>query len=501
MRLPMRESNAKNIQLLYLLLGGGTVFLFVYLEAVFSEMGYFLAEKYLPVPCLLFFGSALTQRLSPLAKKSLLLSAVTVLWFAIVQLRHELTGMGLRSFGIFAFAYLLGFPFAAVTEDGKTGCGMKLIGKIYAASAMVSVLCTALLVADAVPERLAGAISYDGARVMTFWHPNVGACALMLGVGFSLYFLVSVKKKWTKALLVTMIVLEFVAMVLTNSRTAILLTCGLAGGTLFFRLWKGGWKQFLAAFAAATAAILLLFFLYDSIFDWHTQNRINDLLAQAETTASAVQSPAAPAVAEAIPSEAVPVTAEEVPGETVPVTAEEIPGETAPEVPNGLKIDKETGEISLVTESAQSELSESMKSMNGRTVIWKATIQTLQDNPEIRLWGSEYAHLEISYRNPFQVGHAHNAWLQTWILLGTPAFLMSLVYTLLAVVNAVWLMFRKNMELNKKIVALMVMCMLAAGILEPYLFAGEMTTSFVNFLFFFCTGYLMQWNVDASISL
>ena len=486
MKLPIRESNAKNIQLLYLLLGGGTVFLFVYLEAVFSEMGYFLAEKYLPVPCLLFFGSALTQRLSPLAKKSLLLSAVTVLWFAITQLRHELTGMDLRSFGIFAFVYLLGFPYAAVTEDGNACSGLKLMGKIYVAAALVSVLCTALLVADAVPERLAGAICYDGARVVALWHPNVGACALLLGIGFSLYFLVSVEKKWMKALLVAMIVLEFVAMVLTNSRTAVLLACGLMGGTLFFRLWTGGWKRFLAAFAAAIAAILLLFFLYDAMFDWHTQNRINDLLAQAETTETAVQNPAADADISAV---------------VISEAEENAPDETAPEVPNGLKIDKETGELTLATGSGQSELSHDMKTLNGRTSIWKATIQAMQDDPDIRRWGSEYAYMEISYRNSFRVGHAHNAWLQTWILLGTPALLMSLVYTLAAVVNAVWLMFRKNMELNKKIVALMVMCMLAAGILEPYLFAGEMTTSFVNFLFFFCTGYLMQWNVDASVSL
>lgn len=482
MRLPMRESNVKNIQLLYLLLGGGTVYLFVYIEAVFGGMGYFLAEKYLPVPCLLFFGSALTQRLSPLAKKSLLLSAVTVLWFAITQLQHELTGMGLRSFGIFAFVYLLGFPFAAVTEDGKASSGLKLMGKVYVASAMVSVLCTALLVADAVPERLAGAIGYDGARVVALWHPNVGACALLLGIGFSLYFLVSVEKKWMKALLVSMIVLEFVAMVLTNSRTSILLSCGLMGGTLFFRIWKSGWKRFFVAFAAAVAAILLLFFLYDSMFDWHTQNRINTLMAQAETMEAAEQAPAADVAADAVSGE----------------TAGEASVETIREVPSGLKIDKNTGEVMLVTGSGQSELSHDMKTLNGRFSIWKATIQALQDNPDIRRWGSEYAYMEISYRNSFRVGHAHNAWLQTWILLGTPALLMSLVYTLVAVVNAVWLMFRKNMELNKKIVALMVMCMLAAGILEPYLFAGEMTTSFVNFIFFFCTGYLMQWNADAS---
>jgi hypothetical protein len=84
------------------------------------------------------------------------------------------------------------------------------------------------------------------------------------------------------------------------------------------------------------------------------------------------------------------------------------------------------------------------------------------------------------------------------MLLGTPALLFSLVYTLISVVNAVWLLFRKNMEFDKKIVALMVLCILAASVLEPYLFAGEMPTSFVNFCFFFCTGYLMQWNADAS---
>ena len=161
-------------------------------------------------------------------------------------------------------------------------------------------------------------------------------------------------------------------------------------------------------------------------------------------------------------------------------------------------MNEETGEMTIATGSGQADLSQDIKTLNGRIYIWRAAIQAMEDTPSFKIWGTEYPYLEISSRNSFYVGHAHNAWIQTWMLLGTPALLFSLVYTLVAAVNAVWLMFRKNMEFSKKIVALMVLCILAAGVLEPYLFAGEMPTSFVNFCFFFCTGYLMQWNADAS---
>ena len=335
---------------------------------------------------------------------------------------------------------------------------MKLMGKVYVASALIAVLCTAWLITDTVPQMLEGAIFYDGARVGALWHPNVGACVLMLGIGFSLYFFVRAEKKWMKALIVLLMLLELAAMALTNSRTSILLTCGLVGGTIFFGIWSGGWKRFLAGLAAAVAAVLLLFFLCDSLFDLHSENLLSKRIEQ------------------------------------VTSTEDMAPGE----VQNGLVMNEQTGELTLATGSGQSTLSHDLKTFNGRTSIWRAAIQAMNDNPKLKIWGTEYPYLEISSRNSFYVGHAHNAWIQTWMLLGTPALLISLVYTLLSVANAVWLLFRKNMEFCKKIVAMMVLCILAAGVLEPYLFAGEMTTSFVNFCFFFCTGYLMQWNADAS---
>lgn len=454
MKLQINEiASAKKIQLLYLLLGGGTVFLFVFVDAFFPGIGYFLAEKYLALPCLLFLGSALNQRLTTSAKVSLLLSAAAVLWFAAVQMQHHLTNMGTRSFGIFAFVYLLGFPYAAVTHDSRENTGLKWIGKIYIASTMVLISCIGLLLMDAVPEILTASIGWDGARVAVIWHPNAAACALMLGIGFSLYFLTCAKRKWVKFLMATLLILQFIAITLTNSRTSILLACGLVGGTMFFQIWKGGLKRFLIALAVALVVIFALFTLSGNIFDMHTQHQLKQLIAQTETAG----------------------------------------GDTS-----RLKIDEATGEVSIAAQSEQGELKEDLKTLNSRTIIWGGAFKAMNDNPVLKRWGTEYVTAEISSRTGFLIGHAHNSWIQVWMLLGTPAFLISMVYTLLAVVNAFWLMFRKNIDLSKKVVAMLVLCVLAASFMESYLFAGEMKTSFINFIFFFCTGYLIQWNVEAS---
>lgn len=471
-----QKDSGKWIQMLLLLASGGVVFLFVFIDALFPGMGYFLAEKYMAVPCLLFFGSALTQRQTTSAKLSLLLSTAAVLWFAVVQMQHHLMNMGVRPFGIFAFVYLLGFPFAAVTEDGRENRGLKWIGRIYIATALIIVIGTGLLMMDAVPVDLQAVLCWDGTRTAVLWHPNRSACALLLGIGFTLYFFAEEGNKRRKILLAVLVVLQFVALAMTNSRTSILLACGIVGGMVFLQIWKGSLKQFLTGLVVALAVIVLLFSVTKKLFDINSQYRFAKLLTQitmAEETAAELQS-------------------EEIPED---IYLEETPEEKF-EIPN---VEDEGIVISVVEESVQGGLLEDMKTLNSRTDIWGAAFEAMQDNPVIKRWGTEYVSAEISSRIYSSVAHAHNSWIQTWIQMGTVAFLIAMVYTLVAVFNALWLIFRKHVDIGKKIVAILVLCVLAAGFLESYLFVGEMPISFVNFIFFFCTGYLIQWNILASV--
>ena len=478
MNLSKKEAeHRKTMQLLFLIAAGIVQFPFVLVDALYPGWGYFLAEKFLAIPCLLFFGSALCQRLSTTAKWTMLLSGAMILWFAVAQTQHHMNHMLVRNFGIFAVVYLLAFPFAAVTEDEKTG--LNWIGWIYTAFSLLLVGFAMMLQLDILPEFLQDGVVWDGARASLIWHPNGTACILMLGIGFSLYFLVQADKKWKKWVMAVLIALQFLTISLTNSRTSIFLTCALIGGTVFFVIWKGGWKRFLAGAAAALAVILALLCIYTALFDAHEQIQIDKLLKEQEVQQKTEE-----------------MMAQTAPAETSAET--EAPQETQPKkTTQSLKVNKKTGKVTIVGSgsSGQKELSKDMKSLNGRTKIWKAAFTAVQDNPSIKLWGTEYAALEISNRNSFPVVNAHNSWIQIMMVLGLPSLLMALVFTLIAVCGIWRLMWQPHGDTGKKVVAMIVICLLVASILETYLFLGEMPTSFANFAFFLCTGYLLHWNL------
>lgn len=441
----------KNIQFLFLLAAGFSVFLLVPLDCLFPGMGYFLAEKCLAVPGLLFFGSALTKRLSAPVKRNLLLSVIAILWFAAAQLQHHLSGMGCSSFGVFSIVYLLAFPFAAVADTPEKNAGLKWIGYIYVAASLLPVLCSILLFLDAVPEALSSYVFWDGARLQALWHPNVVACVLMIGIGLTLYFLVQADKTWKKAALALLAAIQFCGLVLTNGRTTILLGCGLFGGTVFFMIWKGGWKRFLAGLLAALAIIASLFLFSRKLFQFHTQVQISRLIQQ--------------------------------------IQEEELEVSEAPVI----TMDEDTGEVQLVGSNKQHGFLYDLFTFNNRIYIWDAAFTTLEDNPGIKIWGTENVSSELTYRNSFPVGHAHNSWIQTLLKLGLPGLLVALVFTAMTLFACAVLLLHPGAELPKKVAALLTLCILAAGFLEPYLFVGDIFTLFANFLFFLLTGYLDTW--------
>lgn len=460
----------KRMQLLYLVAAGIVLFPFVFVDGFFPGMGYFLAEKYMAIPCLLFFGSALCQPLTAAAKKTILVSCAAVAWFVLAQMQHHLSGMGTKSFGIFAVVYLLALPFAAVTEDHEKNVGLKWIGGIYMAFSLVLTAFCGMLLLDAVPSVLDPYVHWEGARATLFWHPNGGACILMLGIGFSLYFLTQAEKKWAQYLLTVLTGMQFVTICLTNSRTSIFLVCALVGGTVFFKIWKGTLKQFLAAAVAAVIVIAALVVTHTVLYDFHTQTQINKLLkAQAQQTEQIA--------------------------ETDSVRETETPADQGGSIQN-IQINEQTGEMTLSGSSGtnQGDLGKDLGSLNGRTSIWKAAITAVRDNPATGKWGTAYVSAEISSRNHFQAVNAHNSWLETMMQLGMPGLGLALVLTVIAVWNLWILMWRSRESLSRKIVAMMVICILCASLLEAYIFVGEMPTSFVNFSFFLCTGYLIQWN-------
>ena len=466
-------TSEKNIPLLLLLAVGIIEFLYITLERQFSNIGYYLAETYVIVPCLLFLGYMLQKKQEPFARRRLLLSVAAISWFVIVQCIHKMSGMENHPLATVFLVYLMAFPFASLSED-RENAGLRLIGVVFVAASLVLVGYSALLLLDLVPASMTGYLFWDGARLSALWHPNIAASYFMIGIGFSAMFCAQAQKMQTKVLLIALIVLQMVAMALTNCRTTLLLTGAMLGGTLFFLICKGGWKRFLLGLMVAGLVLVGSFKVTGKIFQWN-----NDRLV-ASFSAAHEEVPAETVAKETVAEEAV-VT--EAPAEVVsaeaPVVKEQF-------------ILEETGV--LTGDNEQRALADDMRTLNGRTEIWAAALQAIRDNKAILLWGTEDPGTVISIYNWFDVVHAHNSWMETQMRMGLPGLMMALVFTVLSAWSAAKLLLSSTTELWKKIVAMLAMCVMASGFLEPYLFITNVYYHVSDFMFFFLTGYLDFWS-------
>ena len=444
-------TSSKNVPMLLLLAAGVIEFLFITLENQFSGIGYYLAETYVIVPCLLLLGYMLREKLGSFARRRLLLAGAAVGWFVIVQCIHKLSGMENHPMATVFFVYLMAFPFASLADDRKNA-GLWCIGGMFIAAALLLVGYSAMLLLDLVPGGMEAYLYWDGARLHALWHPNVAAGYFMIGIGFSLALCFLTRKKLVKVLLGGGIALQLMAMALTNCRTTLLLTGAMLGGTAFFRICKGGgWKRMVLGLLAAAVILVGCFKLSGMLFQWN-----NDRLLERMT---AVQ---------AEPSSDLEVSEKEV------------------------VLIEDTGII--LGDNEQGSLVNDMRTLNGRTLIWKAALKAIRNDKKLALWGTEYSGTYITVYSPIPVVHAHNSWMETLMRMGLPGLMMSLVFTALSVWSAAKLILSPETLIWKKIIAMLAMCVMASGFLEPYLFLTNVYYHVTDFIFFFLTGYLDFWS-------
>lgn len=432
----------------YLAAAGLLEFLFITMVCIPSYLGYYLAETYLIVPCLLFLGHVLQTKQSDFARRQLVLAGAAVVWFVISQIIHKLYGMENQPISNVLGVYLLAFPFAALTDD-RENTGLWQTGKFFLAAALVLVAYSGILLLDLVPDGWKEFLYWDGTRLNVFWHPNITACYLMIGMGFGMVFLLRAKKTLTKVLLAAAVAVQFLTMALTNCRTTLLMTGALLGGIAFFLISRGGWKRFVLGLLAAALILVGSFKLSGEIYRWNEDRIISAVSAIHAGDAG------------------------EPDGELYSVT--------------------EDGEIVITTENPQGSLVNDMASLNGRTYIWKSALQAIRDNKALALWGTEYSGTVISVYNSFPVEHSHNSWMEVLLRAGIPGLLIALIFTLLSAVRAAELLLSSRTELWKKIIAMLTMCVMVSGFLEPYLFGGKAYYHVIDFIFLFCTGYLDFW--------
>lgn len=422
---------------------------FFLLEDRASGVAYLLSERYLTLPAMAFLGASLCLGLPRRNRWHLYAGIAMVALFSLNQILHQVLESEAKQVGTFVCAYALCFPFAAATEDAQRQRGLKWMACLFVGVGTLLTAYAALLLGGVLPGYLQDYVYWDGARFYAMGHPNICATLLMIGMTFSVGFALQSRRLWAKAGLGVLALAQFAALSLTNGRTTIILTCLLLGGIAFCVLRGRGWKRFLPALLAAVVVMAAAFGMSRAVYGW---NQARLLRQQAENAPAAV-------------------------------TAEAAASQEA------------TAEGEMVAEQYQGTLAGDMKTLNGRTHIWKTAGWGLGDNPRIKYIGTEYVEMVLSRYGPLPVYHTHNSWLEALYRMGLPGLGAALVITVLAVWSAAVVLWR-NTDLWKSCVALLILCLLGCAMLEPYLFVVDVSYYYLDFLFLMCLGYLCLWRVE-----
>lgn len=453
----------------YLALGAALFLEFLLMS--FGTYGFYFMDHYMIIPPMLFLGMAFGRPFSTNAWRQLVLPALMVCWFFITQTLHFSMDLAVRSSGTFFSVYLLAYLFAAFSQDGKKQWGLHLASLAYIGASLMLVLLTLLMDTGLLPGFLQQHIYWNGSRLQAMWHPNICATIFLVGIGFCLFQMVQLQKKWYRVLLAVIAVILFVAMALTNCRTAIIMCGCIVGGLLFLCIHNGSWKRFILGIVAALVTIVLLFNGAHMIY----QANIDRLIGQ-YTREIIVE-----------PEEAAPASA----------TSPDSHSSSSSSGNSPLRIDSETGEFTLSSGAGQGSLSSDFGSMNGRTNIWKACVQAVRNNRSVMLFGSDKSGTFIREYVGMDLDHSHNAWMDTLICLGIPGLLLVLIFTCIAVWNIWFVFWGKHIALGQKTIAMLTVCLLVSAMMEPYLFITDNYYHHIDFIFFLCLGYLVHWRSEA----
>lgn len=431
----------------------------IFLHITLGKYVTYLYNNLLIIPCVLFCGFSLVSTKSPIPIRKLLLPALMIVWFLLLQNYRSSIGANTQSLGLFFSIYLFAFPMALLTNDGDEKQYLKMFAGIYTTAAAVLAGYSLLLIFDCLPGFLTDMVYWDGARLAALWHPNLSACFFMIGIGFSLAFFFQASDIWKRVLLLGLIALLFFAMALTNGRTTILLAGAMLGGTVFFRIVKKCWKNVVPGLLVAIGIIIAVFTLAGQLYAANQEYLLQKFSSQYH---EATQNGTA--------------------------------GDDTSTLP--IQIDPETEEITLKYKNPQGSLISNLKTLNSRTTIWNSAFYAIREWPALLIHGIDDPGRYISYYTPFTVSHAHNSWIQCLLGLGFPGFAIATVFTLTTFWNCAMVLLKHNQDIWKVTVSLLSLCLMAAGFMEPYLFLTPAVYHSFDFLFFLCAGYLSHWQAE-----
>lgn len=434
------ESRIQRVQFICLLAVLLITLVFFLLEDRVSGVAYLLVERYMTLPAMAFLGASLCRTMPRSNRWMLYAGLGMIALFFVNQVLHRVLEAEAKHVGTFVCTYALCLPFAAATEDDHRQTGLKWMAGLFFAVALLLTVYTGLLILGMLPGCLQNHVYWDGNRLTAIGHPNICATLLMIGIALSAGFAFQSRKRWIRLLLTVLILLEFGAMSLTNGRTTIILSCLLLGGIVFCVLRGRGWKRLLPALLCALLVMAAAFIGSRFLFRWNEERLVANAQMQYESGAADAKQP----------------------------------------------------DDVLLSDQRQGTLSNDMKTLNGRTTIWRSALAEMADNARLRLIGTEYVDMILTRYSFREIYHTHNSWLEALFRMGLPGLAAALVITGLAVWNIAVVLWR-NTDLWKSCIALMMLCLMGCAVLEPYLFVSDVSYFYLDLLFMMCLGYMNLW--------
>ena len=378
------------------------------------------------------------------------------------------------------FAMLLFYPQDTAIPRATLLTRARVI--LYVFLTFWSAMCVTALSAAVLHVRWTTPSSFFGiehARLFVSCHPNTAGYLCVIAAFFA-FFLAGQGRRIVRVILGIDVVLLYVCLALTDSRTSIAAFCLGVLLLTFSAIWRllsvapHALRRVLTVLAACLLSIVC-FAGTRGVFALYARLPISvrqDIPAAIDSPEQEEQ--IAPADSSSIAGEDV------VPPETAAPTAvpnpAAPPAESDPTVPRALTDDNE--------------------GLNGRVGMWLGAIQMLRDHPQKILTGVTRIGVweaVIPYSsNLYSVGSLHNAYLYTFVSCGLPGILLLIGFAIVVIPRAWKLLFGNLDKSRRGLRALpVILCVLCfTSFTEDLLF---LTNHISNMLFFFAAGLTMYF--------
>lgn len=438
-------------------------------------------DYFIVIPGGLFMLLNLHRGINRKGRATFVLGFAMVVWSVVVELLRVLFGMDFFAPGETASFYALALPMAFSLEDEHRQWGITAFALLYVLTGVRLCVQAAGLIIGILQEPYSIFVFWDGPRLVQMFHPTTCAVLLMLGMGFCIALCLRTKKRWLQALLIVLVIVQFVVQSMTNGRNAVGFTSLMMGGFLFCAVRGTGWKRALVALVAGAALTAVVFMTSQTMYSIHERQMYDAAFRQVQTTQTEEA-----AVAEQTQKPEAAHEAEADDRLDQPVEFWEQAGEMLSQIDD---------QAVLTMENVQKSLREDLLTFNGRTTIWAEAVDGALRHPTILLCGTDSMVEVLAEGGKTHAEHTHNSYLETLYTFGLPGLVLALAITLLALRAAVLVLW-KNADLWKSCVAVITLCLLGSSMLEPYLFAAKNYHHYICVLFLVAVGYLHQWSLE-----